>query len=1253
MSLDRFRLRTQLGAGVDGISYLAEAADGGSPIEVRDLTASRSVPGRWNVLLPRMRLAVTLRHPAVLQVVQHDLTSAQPFLAMEFVGSATLATTVRATGPFPRDAALRISRSLTSALALAHRLGLSHGRLTPDRVWIDDQLRPFLDFHGTDTGYPCASQSQVGDATEFVPGIAAAGSAGERASDLYNLGRLFLWILTANAAPTGSTLAESSLSADNGWSEMIGRLLAADPADRPTAHEVERWLAGLIAESDQTGDHTPKPDHTAEPNPGDTVDTRFGTSSQDRWPNREQKAEPASRLGYLGRYQLLEKLGEGGQGVVYRAIDPATGIIVAIKMLRADRASNPDVLRRFRKEARLMAEVNNPYVVNLLEYNEDNGVPYLVLEFVAGESVSELLVHTRLDEPSALLIMAGVARGLVEAHDRGIVHRDIKPSNILMLDKAEPEPGSLEFLAGDAAQTSIGPVRTNPEPETITRNGGQAGAFRIKVTDFGLARRIVDSESLAVTAAGALLGTPNYMSPEQWTGLAVDSRTDVYAMGVTLYHMIAGKVPFSGNSTEELRTLHCHQQPVPLETVAPRVSEGVSRVVARAMAKDPDDRYVDATALLKDVDALLHGQPTAIPMHPILPKVDPRKLRTFEFRWDLKASPRQLWPFVTNTDRLDRAIGFPAMRYTTRFEPGRGVRTFAEGRKAGMQEVGEEHPYEWVEPRRMGVLREYSAGPFVWVVSTVELIPRVGGGTTLVHRLNLEPRTWTIRIGSRWGVGFALRKSLGKVYERIDATIMGGSRRAVTVQADAFEPAVPLTRERRERLERLLDRLLVRGIAAGVVEQLGDFLVHAAAQDVARIRPLALAERLGVDPDTMVAACLYSVAEGLLVLHWDLLCPVCRISCDVKDTLRAIEDHAHCTACHVDFRLDFANSIELIFRVHPEIREADIGTYCIGGPAHSPHVLAQIRVAPGEHLELELELGEGSYRLRGPQLPWSMDFQVTSSTAVRRWDLDLGAGEPVDFPKAFRAGGQVLVLTNPLDREMVIRIERTASRSDALTAARAASLALFRELFPGERLAPGRLATVSTVTFLVTEIDAEQADLLYSELGDARAFAVIHDHFERLGDRIRQAGGAVVKTQGESLIAAFNDVTPAVKTALELPFLRDGDPTSPPLLLRAGIHRGTTLAATVNDQLDYFGTTARQAAAILHHTPAGTLVLSQAVASDPEVAALLNEREMETRVIDTELAGHPHLIRISLEADRAGTGAGVGASSSYHKLPGV
>ena len=383
---------------------------------------------------------------------------------------------------------------------------------------------------------------------------------------------------------------------------------------------------------------------------------------------------------------------------------------------------------------------------------------------------------------------------------------------------------------------------TEISPTLVVPNAAEPAPRRIKISDFGLARHIVDTESMALTAAGALLGTPHYMAPEQWTGQTIDPRTDVYAMGATLFHLLAGRPPFEAQTRDALCTQHCNEPPPPLSSLNPSVSEGLARVVERALSKRPEDRYIDAGAMLRDLEALLHGKPTDLAIHPRLPDCDPQRVLQFEFRWELESSPRQLWPLVTNTDRLDRAIGFTPVRYQTRYEPGRGVRTFAEGRKAGQVEIGEEHPYEWVEPRRMGVLREYSQGPFRWLVSTVELTPRPGGGTTLVHRLRLEPSSWKIRVGSRWGVGVSLRKSLERVYLRIDATVKSQGQRGFDRAADPFAEPARLSAPRRQRLERLLDRLVEQGIDASVVERLGDYLVRGSAQEVARIRPLALAD---------------------------------------------------------------------------------------------------------------------------------------------------------------------------------------------------------------------------------------------------------------------------------------------------------------------------------------------------------------------------------------------------------------------------
>ena len=161
----------------------------------------------------------------------------------------------------------------------------------------------------------------------------------------------------------------------------------------------------------------------------------------------------------------------------------------------------------------------------------------------------------------------------------------------------------------------------------------------------------------------------------------------------------------------------------------------------------------------------------------------------------------------------------------------------------------------------------------------------------------------------------------------------------------------------------------------------------------------------------------------------------------------------------------------MIFRAHPQVRDADVNTYCAAGPAHSRHVVAQVRVHAGERLELELDLASSSYRLVGPQLGWSFDFQVRSGATTRRWDMSLSTGPAEGLPPALGPGGQLIALTNDTGQELVVRVERTAPRDDALTAARASSLAVFRELFPAEVLAPGQLVSVSNVTLLLTALD--------------------------------------------------------------------------------------------------------------------------------------------------------------------------------------
>jgi eukaryotic-like serine/threonine-protein kinase len=694
-------------------------------------------------------------------------------------------------------------------------------------------------------------------------------------------------------------------------------------------------------------------------------------------------------------------------------------------------------------------------------------------------------------------------------------------------------------------------------------------------------------------------------------------------MGATLFHLLAGRPPFLGRGVEALRAMHTSEPPPPLRKINADVSEAVAHIVDKALAKNPDARYDDAGAMLEDLERVLRGEPTSIVIHPRLPACAPNKLFQFDWTWDLEASPEQLWPFVSNTERFNRAAGLPSVRFTTQIDSAGGVRRIGEFRKAGFTNVWREYPFEWVERRRMGVLRVYSQGVFNWLATMTELHPRAGGGTRLTHQVRIDPRGLIGRLVARVEVGIRGRRTVEKVYRRMDAFLTGGLARSAG--ADAFENPPALTSGRRARLDQMLDKLLaaplsppsasraaegkVRRVDPVVVAQMGEFVRCASVQEVARIRPIALANRLGLDAEEVVTVCLLGAREGLLVLLWDILCPVCRISATIKDTLRELREHEHCEACNLDFQVDFANSVEMIFRVHPEIRVSDLGTYCIGGPVHSPHVAAQVRIAPGERMELELALTEGVYRLRGPQLPWAIDLHVRPTAALTRWDLDLSPGlRPAPSPP-LRVGRQLLALSNTHEQELLLRVERTAPRADALTAARASALAAFRDWFPGEVLSAGQLVGISTVTLLVAELD--HAGNLYQQLGDARAFAVVQDYFGMVDEAVRREGGALIKTVGEAMVASFPDPAAAVRAALELPqktaerLSARSEVRHLGLRPRIGIHRGPVLATTLNGSLDYFGATVSLAARLPGLTKGGDIVLTQSVAGDPQVAALL------------------------------------------------
>jgi len=1172
--IGEFQVLKQLGAGADGVSLLGVSASE-EEAEIRVLRAAKKNKNRWVDLSARLKLVQLLEHQTNLKILAVSTEGDAPFVCLE---SGDWRPFSAALTSAPPNHALTIALELAGCMAAAHRLRLVHGALAPSAIRLDGAWRPKVDFTGVQTGGVFDNASS-----------ADAAATPSTARDVRSLARLIQSLLVRAQEESGADYSRRKLAA------LKQRLrLAVEASNRaPTAKDLAEAIADLIdspepVESDSAlnTDSTVDLPITVQPAlpTGNADDTGVFEIAPAHAPFATGRSLTPGEA--LGRYVLQHQLGEGGMGAVFKAIDQSNDQIVAIKVLRSEMARDKKAVRRFHKEARLLAAVNNPYVTRLIEVNEDAGMHYMVMECVEGTELKEVLTaEGPLSELRALQIAADVARGLIAAHREGIVHRDIKPANILL------------------------------EHE-------QNGQRRVKVTDFGIARFIDQSQSLAVTQTGALLGTPLYMSPEQCKARKeITPQSDVYSLGVMLYEMLAGRPPFVANDPMKLATMHCFDAPKSLASFNSSVSEEVQRIVEKTLAKRTIDRYADAAHLLTDLERLLRGEASPIDVHPLLPPHKATDLVQAEFQWELDSTPEQLWPYVSNTERLNKAIGLPPVEYTTELNDQNQVIKFGTFRIGGMSVRWQEHPFEWVEGRRMGVLREFAKGPFRWLASEVEFQSMPSGKTRLTHQIRVQPRNGVGRLLAKMEVEWKSKRSLNRVYRRIDETIQQAEN--TTDRSDAFEPAPKLTRIQRARLEQRIDSLPARGVPIDLAAELREFIATAPQQEAAKIHPADLAQQWSREPQEVIDACLHATAAGLLTLYWDILCPTCRVAADAKLTLKEVKSHAHCSACNIDFESDMADAVELVFRVDEDLRDTRVGKYCVGGPAHFPHIAAQVQLNPLESLDLELSLNSGRYALRGPCLPQSIEFDVSSRSTVTRWEPSLDAdGEPSERI-VLSPGSQVICFTNQLDRTQLIKVERTTARQGAISAAAASQMHLFRSLFPDNVLESGQLITAKQITLLVTQL--EDSHHLYAEHGDAAAYAVIHRLLEGLTEQIQLHHGTVIKQVGEGVVATFPNIVDAVRAAAALQQNVAVGETQSRVRLNVGVHRGSVLVTNQNGRLDYFGATVNRATA-LPALARGQVVLTEEVFGDPAVAELLQQGSYPHHLQEMTAPGNEKLL---------------------------
>jgi len=596
-------------------------------------------------------------------------------------------------------------------------------------------------------------------------------------------------------------------------------------------------------------------------------------------------------------------------------------------------------------------------------------------------------------------------------------------------------------------------------------------------------------------------------------------------------------------------------------------------------------------------------------------------LREYYKRWefDLKSSPERLWPFIADTNRFNRDTGVPQIEVGPRNKQLRNARRKIRLGFYGLPVEWEEQPFEWVKPFRFGVERVYSKGPLARLRMRAELMPLSDGGTHLIYEVWSTPRNIPGAVAIPMQLNFVVARKFRDYILKYDD---------VAFQGLAAETAEPNTSQSSFDLQRLgglkqkliadLEKLDAPEQKLAVAERLVDFLEHGDDFGVARIRPYKLADDWHEPRRLVLEVWLRATRVGLLDFQWDLLCPLCRGPQESGLSLQDIKTDVHCDTCKIDFTVNFDRYVELTFRPNPAVRRLSVSSFCIGSPHWTPHVVAQQLLPAGDKRELVLPLEAGAYRLRALELPGSQEVTVSpegESSAQVTLSNNGWSEEPLQVNEQV-----TLNLQNETGAEQLLILERLEWSDQATTAAEVTALQMFRDLFAAEALRPGEQISVGTLTVLFT--DLRNSTQLYREIGDATAFGRVMSHFDVVKKSIADHDGAIVKTIGDAVMAVFRSAADGLCAMLEVQqALAEPSDGSRPLQLKAGLNTGPCIAVTLNDRLDYFGSTVNMAARLEGLSCGADVIISRSVYEDAKVQQLIESDQFSAEPFDMMLKG--------------------------------
>ena len=564
-------------------------------------------------------------------------------------------------------------------------------------------------------------------------------------------------------------------------------------------------------------------------------------------------------------------------------------------------------------------------------------------------------------------------------------------------------------------------------------------------------------------------------------------------------------------------------------------------------------------------------------------------------------SPAVMWPLMIDSPRSNEATGFPRHKVTQTPRPDGSVERIARGKFGPFPSEWEEFPWEWVEQHKMRNIRRFRKGIFDNITALFELTPE-GDGTHLHAELTMQSSNLFGTLFLLLGGGKNLARKVEVIIAANAAYVLDNGPLPAALAGDKVSAAV------RARLTQLVAEIEGGPYGHSLARLLVEFIATASDVDMNCIRPLELARKWDAEPRKTIELCLEAVRVGLLGMRWDLICPRCRGGEGVIPDLAALPEGIHCPSCNIDYQRDFSANVELSFHPAPAIRPINRDEkFCLMSPAHTPHVLLQKILEPGENAQVDIDIAPGAYDLHTlePGGVVTVDYAGGGFPEVIAGDSDMRAGE--------KAKAGIVALRNDSNKRLTLLIERREWLDNIVTADKVTTLQAFRDLCGNQVLRAGDDAAIEHIALVFSDLRGSTA--LYNRIGDGPAFQLVREHFAFLAGEVREHNGAIIKTIGDAVMAAFGEPADAVRAMLSIQShiaTFNASQGKEELVIKLGGHAGRTIAVNLNGRLDYFGVTVNLAARLQQESAGGDVVLSQSLADDPAVDALLEGMQFET-----------------------------------------